>query len=260
MAGDGTPVLVGCVGEYRELRPSGVLGEHFACIWTQAVRPGHSGRVAVVPDGCIDIVWTDGRLMVAGPDVATMVEQLVPGATVTGFRFRPGAASRWLGLPMSEIVGRRVELRDLRGPRARDLTDRLGDLPTIEARARLEAGLGRLGPASDSRAPDMEPVFRSLGQQGGDSAPRMATICRRLDLSERSLRRRCHEAFGYGPRTLGRVLRFQRFLTAARHRGEARIPVLACEAGYADQAHLTREVRRLSGLTPAAVLRQIAAA
>ena len=68
-------------------------------------------------------------------------------------------------------------------------------------------------------------------------------------MSERQLRRRFADAVGYGPKTLARVLRFQRFLALAG-RGDD-LAGLAFEAGYADQAHLTRECRRLSGRTPA---------
>ena len=53
---------------------------------------------------------------------------------------------------------------------------------------------------------------------------------------------------GYGPKTLDRVLRFQRFL---RRAGEGDLARTAAELGYADQAHLTRECVRLSGVTPA---------
>ena len=76
-----------------------------------------------------------------------------------------------------------------------------------------------------------------------------------VGLSERQLRRRIEDAVGYPPRMLARVLRFQRFLRAARAAGRARhLAVLAADAGYADQAHLTRESRALSGLPPAALL------
>ena len=46
-----------------------------------------------------------------------------------------------------------------------------------------------------------------------------------------------------------RVLRFQRFLQLSGERAD--LARLALDAGYADQAHLTRETRRLSGRTPA---------
>jgi methylphosphotriester-DNA--protein-cysteine methyltransferase len=87
----------------------------------------------------------------------------------------------------------------------------------------------------------------------------MAIILDRLDVSPRTLRRRCQNAFGYGPKTLDRILRFQRFLGFARQAEELCLADLAFAAGYADQAHLTREVRRLSGFSPATILSQLGA-
>jgi AraC-like DNA-binding protein len=83
----------------------------------------------------------------------------------------------------------------------------------------------------------------------------VAGLAGEIGLSERQLHRRCRAAFGYGPKTLDRVLRLQRFLAlgnSAHHRyGLAR---LAADAGYADQAHLTHDCRRLTGTTPSALL------
>ncbi|NED34808.1 helix-turn-helix domain-containing protein, partial [Streptomyces sp. SID8499] len=61
----------------------------------------------------------------------------------------------------------------------------------------------------------------------------------------RTLHRRALAAFGYGPKTLARVLRLQRALRLAR----AGVPYAACaaRAGYADQAHLARDVKELAG-------------
>jgi methylphosphotriester-DNA--protein-cysteine methyltransferase len=75
------------------------------------------------------------------------------------------------------------------------------------------------------------------------------------------LRRRCQAVVGYGPKTLQRVLRFRRFVSridAGPPAGRAAhdLAALAADAGYADQAHLTRECRALAGLTPAALARQ----
>jgi AraC-like DNA-binding protein len=54
---------------------------------------------------------------------------------------------------------------------------------------------------------------------------------------------------GYGPKLLQRVLRFQRFMRelTAPGAGLARAGLVA---GYADQSHLSRETRRLAGLSP----------
>lgn len=71
-------------------------------------------------------------------------------------------------------------------------------------------------------------------------------------LSERQLHRRCRDAFGYGPKTLARILRMNRALDAART-GRSLVEVAAA-VGYADQAHLSRDVRALTGVPPSALL------
>jgi AraC-like DNA-binding protein len=76
-------------------------------------------------------------------------------------------------------------------------------------------------------------------------------------MSESQLRRRFRAATGFGPKTLHRILRFQRFLALAgqhEHPSE-QIALLASAAGYTDQSHVTRESVRLAGLTPRALLR-----
>ncbi|TGT34837.1 helix-turn-helix domain-containing protein, partial [Mesorhizobium sp. M8A.F.Ca.ET.165.01.1.1] len=70
---------------------------------------------------------------------------------------------------------------------------------------------------------------------------------------ERTLRRRFDDTFGYGPKTLDRILRFHRFRRLQRQQSDASTALLAIEAGYADQAHLIRESRRLTGVTPTAL-------
>ncbi|MDQ4031636.1 MAG: helix-turn-helix domain-containing protein [Actinomycetota bacterium] len=61
--------------------------------------------------------------------------------------------------------------------------------------------------------------------------------------TERTLHRRCQDASGYGPAVLRRILRFHLALRVARQ--GASFAVTAARAGYADQAHLAREVRAL---------------
>ena len=56
------------------------------------------------------------------------------------------------------------------------------------------------------------------------------------------------------------MLRFRGFVSRIDARPEILdLAAIAAEAGYADQAHLTRECGRLSGLTPAALARHRAA-
>jgi transcriptional regulator GlxA family with amidase domain len=77
-------------------------------------------------------------------------------------------------------------------------------------------------------------------------------------VSERQFRRHCHHHFGYGAKTLTRIRRFQTLLGLCGQEVSQSLAMLAVAAGYADQAHMNREVREISTLTPLELRRQIA--
>lgn len=254
---ESSPTLAGSVGHYSKFAPSIGLRAHFRCVWTHAIPAGHVGPIAVVPDGCVDLLWRDGRLMVAGPDVTAALPALNPGSTILGMRFQPGAAVKWLGLPMSEIVGREIELAELWGSRALDLAGRLGERATLEAQAQLlQDLLSNMMTDIEPAAHDAKAIFRMAALGSGEDGG-IPLLLDGLEVSERTLRRRSHAYFGYGPKTLGRVLRFQKFMTLAWADRGAGLSALAFDAGYADQPHLSREIQSLCGMTAATFLRQL---
>ncbi|MEU4426659.1 helix-turn-helix domain-containing protein, partial [Actinoplanes sp. NPDC024001] len=77
-------------------------------------------------------------------------------------------------------------------------------------------------------------------------------------LGERQLRRRSVAAYGYGPKTLHRIFRMRRAVALARA-GRA-FAAVAADAGYADQAHLSRDVRALAGVPLSELVPQPASA
>ncbi|MBT2405073.1 MULTISPECIES: helix-turn-helix transcriptional regulator [unclassified Streptomyces] len=221
---------------YEERRSRLVPG---AVLW-RAAGPG----VVVLPDGCMDLLWVEGRLLVAGPDTGPHPAGEVPGGSFAGIRLAPGTAPALLGVPAHELRDRRVDLADLwPGPEVRRLAERVGAYG--DPRAGLEE-LAR-GRAAGTGPPD--PFSAEVAARLG-AGQTVAAVAAAVGLGERQLHRRSLDAFGYGPRTLGRVLRLQRALALAR-RGLPQAEV-AYAAGYADQAHLAREVRALAGTTPRA--------
>lgn len=235
---------------YAEWQPPAALREAVACLWV-SVAPDGAGRDGLVlPDGCCNLVWDQcSGGYVAGPDTGPVRPASTAGVVSVGARFRPAAGGGVLGLPLSELRDQRVSLADLLPAQARSLTPALS--PAAAAATLLEV-TGRLvrGGAPDPAAARVAALLR-------DPAARTEDIAARTGLSERQLRRRVHAAAGYGPKTLQRVLRFQRFVRLLD--ATADLPDLAAAAalaGYADQPHLTRECRALSGYTPAALHRQ----
>ncbi len=211
--------------------------------------------VAVVPDGCIDILWTGTDLVVAGPDTQPIVSRNRPGAALVGLRFRPGRLIPWLGVPATELVNGRLRLEEFWGRQAGRLAEALSESRNAnEVAERLQSAL--LERLAVVGLPDVRlPILVERIARGGATRG----LARELGFSERTFHRRCLEWFGYGPRTLARVLRFQRFVRSVASGGHQRLADLAANSGFADQAHLTREVRRLAGLTPARLVAQMGA-
>ncbi len=221
---------------YREFLPPSHLRHAITCLW---LRRGIDKPVRVIPDVCVDIVWRPAvGAIIAGPDTRHWFSAPGTDEPMVGVRFRPGAGGPALGLPLSELRDRRVALEDLNPALARNLG--VSDDPHVVA-PRLAAIAAEL---VNARPPDR--VVQAATVRLRDSRVRVDRLADELGFSERQLRRRFDDAVGYGPKTLQRVLRLGQFLAASG----TDIAAAAIDAGYADQAHLTRECRVLTGLAP----------
>jgi AraC-like DNA-binding protein len=231
------------MGRYAERAAAPDLRSHLSCSWTTVTKSGG----VILPDGCLDLMWIDGALVVAGPDTAASPSGLVQGLDIAAVRFRPGVAPALLGLPASVLRDRRVPLGEL-WPDAGRLESQVGDAadPVVALEAVVRRRLADV-PPPDPVA--LAVAGRLLRRSGGIGA-----LAGRAGLSERQLHRRCVAAFGYGAKTLDRVLRLQRFLTLGRADPSAGLAGLAVAAGYTDQAHLTHDTRALAAATPAELL------
>jgi len=244
-------------GIYREWAPQASLRGHVRCLWINDLSRSCSECLKVVPDGCVDIVWTGETLCIAGPDTRPILAPMTRGSIVVGVRFHPGSASAWLGQPLSEIVNVRVPLAEFWEDDATRLLDRAAAARSAKQVAEdLEAFLvGRLA-AVGLADPRIAFLRRTAGDNCMPAGLRLDQLATHVGLSERTLRRRCLEVFGYGFKTLDRVLRFQRFFRLASRPENHNLAEMAAHAGYADQAHMTREVRRMSGITAAEFVAQ----
>ncbi|HZM29516.1 MAG TPA: helix-turn-helix domain-containing protein [Acidimicrobiales bacterium] len=239
---------------YREMAPPPALAEHVECLWIHRLGDGERiYRQPVFPDGRIDLVAVGDDVAVAGPASRPITQSLAPATVTLGVRFRPGAAPALLGAGAPDLRDRDTALDDLWGRDGAALAERFAD--TARWRDRLQVLVDHLtGRLAEARA--LDPVAVGVAAALADEPGRpVAELASRVGLSERQLRRRVEDAVGHPPRTLARILRFQRFLDGARAAGPERdLARLAAETGYADQPHLTRESRRLGGLPPGALL------
>lgn len=240
--GPGVPIR----SVYRETAIDGPAAAVVVCAWEGL--SGWSRDLRLLPDAAVDLVW-NGEALLVEPALATAVRRPLPaGRRPSGLRLAPAAAGAVLGVAMEELNGQPLRLRDLWGAPAREAEDRLAVGGPVERRRILQALVAdrlRHGAAPDVR---VAAAVHALGRPG---LP-VEEVAGQVGLSPRELRRRFQAAVGLSPKAVQRIARFHRVLALLR---DPRLDLAqaALDAGYADQAHMTHEVRRLAGATPAAL-------
>jgi AraC-like DNA-binding protein len=245
---------------YVDCAPTPALAAFVSTVWIQQVgdRPVAQRHV---PHGGAEVRCVLGEApRLLGPRTAATYQEIPAGGTVVGVRLRPGVLGGLVGMPADELVDQDIAGTDIWRDLAR-LTDRLGEAATPRAALdRLQSFVARSAGEPD---PLVNEAVRNLMPWHGS---RTAALPALLSISERQLRRRCRAAVGVGPKELHRILRFQGFharvLASVAQQGAADVDLArwAVETGYHDQAHLSRECRRISGVTPGEFLAQSRAA
>ncbi len=228
---------------YREYGPPRDLAALVACVWESEA--DEDRMHVVVPDGCLDLIWLGPQqLVVAGADTGPRYAHLQAGARLSGIRLRPGAAGAVLGLPAAEVCDQDVPLRDLWGDAGSRLEAALDGARPAERRRLLAAAVA-------NRHAQPDPLVRAAAQKLATAETRVAAVASDLGVSERQLHRRVTAAVGYPPKTLARVARLRRLVALS----DPSLASRAVSAGYASQAHMNEEVRRLTGTTPVRFLK-----
>ena len=186
------------------------------------------------------------RSIVHGPQQRHYLVGPKPRGTVVGVSLRPGCMEAVLGHAAPELVNRHVCLEILWGRRGEELRQRLivAGTPNTAFRV-LETYLaGRCqGP------PLMHPAVASALASRAHS-PRVATLQRASGYSPRRFIAMFSESVGITPKRYYRIQRFNAIARCIASGTADSFAELAAVAGYADQAHLTRDFREFSGVPP----------
>jgi AraC-like DNA-binding protein len=234
---------------YREFAPPPALASVVECFWeVEADDEAHR----VLPDGCMDILFQvgDEGARVIGPMSSAVLVEARRISRTAGVRFRSGAAPGLLGLAASELRDAAASLVDAWGLEARSvdqcLADADGDLADVR-RVLCDAVARRVRTA----LPEPASVVRAVAllEARGGLVP-IRTVAADVGVSERQLERLFDRWVGYGPKMLARVVRTRRATRAIARGSIASWASFAADCGYVDQAHLIREFRALTGVTP----------
>ncbi|RUU26598.1 AraC family transcriptional regulator [Mesorhizobium sp. M6A.T.Ce.TU.016.01.1.1] len=190
----------------------------------------------------------------AGLYAGPVVIESFGGACCVQVNFTPLGARRFFGLPMSELTDRMVGLDDVLGLEGIALCERLGNARDWSARfAIVEAFVAtRLTETRETQA-EIVWAYDRIIVSGGRI--RVSSLADGLGWSRKHLAGKFSNAIGVGPKTLSRIVRFNRALGLSRQ-DQSGWADIAADCGYADQAHLVREFRDLAGETPTTLAAQ----
>jgi AraC-like DNA-binding protein len=218
-----------------------------------------------VPFVNVTITWRGTLELATGSQRPVRLRQLVAGITtqvVSGghdgslegvdVRLWPLGAYRLFDGIGAARDSHILTLADIMGSGAAELTERLAECPDWATRfALLDKVL--LARAAGGREPcdRTAAVWRRVQR---DPVVSVSMLAADVGWSERHLQSRFRGHFGVTPKGARRVVRLQKALRAL----EAGLPATdaASLAGYCDQAHLIREVKAMTGLTPAVLARR----
>jgi AraC-like DNA-binding protein len=164
-------------------------------------------------------------------------------ACSVGAQLRPGTAELLLGVPALDLAGRHTPLDALWGRFADELRERLAAAADPQRRLEIfEAALLARLPRVRAIHPA---VAHALAQfAAGDD---VAGVVDDVGYSHRRFIALFRGAVGLSPKRYCRVQRLQRAIARLPTRSLAEV---ALDAGYSDQAHLSREFRELAGVSP----------
>ncbi len=245
--------------DYVERPPCAALAPFVQCYWALTGEVSSPRGYRVLPDGCIDLLLELGAstrrgFRVVGAMQHAEVVPLVGEVCSIGIRFRPGGAHPFLRFGLEALTDGDLMLEALWPREAREWGERLEETRGLQARLALldTLLLERLvSPARDALlAQGVGLILAARGRL------RVRDLEERLGLGARQLERRFRAAVGLSPKVLCRVARMQHAAELLERWPNAGGAELALAAGYYDQAHLGREFRALTGLSPGAYARE----
>jgi AraC-like DNA-binding protein len=199
------------------------------------------GRL-IMPDVRCDLVWGRGGLTLTGPQTRVRPSRHV-GTDVTLLQLEAAVVHEWIRIPITQLTDRIVDVADIDPPQAQALN-------ALYERGRLADLLSATGAAP---APgDIQVAAAAAMLRRGR---RVSEVAAQVGLSERQLERRFAERTGLSPKTFARIVRFG---SAVGHvKNGASFATAALAAGYADQAHFSRECSTLAGASPRAIIEHV---
>jgi AraC-like DNA-binding protein len=161
----------------------------------------------------------------------------------------PAGARALFGMPAAELAHTVVHLPEVLGGLGDELVERLAAAPSWPDRfSVLDDVLGRALTTPREPAREVAHAWSFLAHRAG--AVDIESLAREVGWSRRHLSEQFRSEYGLPPKTMARVLRFERAKWMLVRADRSPLATVAATCGYADQPHMTREWQELAGSSP----------
>jgi AraC-like DNA-binding protein len=236
--------------EIRFQEAAHALRPFVGCFWVITAQRG--ATIRVVPDGGTSISIQLSKTRPAGwslrgPMLRPDERRFTSPATLVGVRLRPGVAFILSGIAADSLVDRRIGLN-----RAAPFLELVRVEPRPHTSEQHIAALERFLIDRLKNASVHDVVSAALRELERDhGCLQVGELAARCGVSSRHLNRLMRMWVGYGAKRLANVIRFQATLHEMERSPAQSVASLASDNGYFDQSHLTADVGRFAGTTPA---------
>jgi AraC-like DNA-binding protein len=231
----------------------GFLQRFWIPVWS--VPPGQEAPQRVLQYPVSLVVVSDEYARFYGVVSGLSTTTLSGDGWAVGVMCAPAAGALIAGGPMDRYTDRHVDVADVLGDAAEDLTARVRAAMSTdphspaahsEAMAAFGNALRPFLPVDDEGRMVNEVV---AFVEGDREVTRVAQVCERFGMPERALQRLVQRRLGLTPKWLIQRRRLQEAAERLRG-GPAGLGDVAAVLGYADQAHFTRDFARVTAMTP----------
>lgn len=240
---------------YQQYEPHPALAPYIDAYWTATGDVGGSGIEKILPDGCIDIIFNIGEefqpesnsfLFETGKAylIGTMTrfkENIIqPENQLIGIRFKPAAFTLFYDYPsVYKLADQTVEFEKKLSPDA--------EITAKYFTAYLDHFF--LNKISQPKR-TLFPIVNDIQQLKGQIT--VAELAQKHFTTKRQLQRHFNEKMGISPKEFINLVRYQHSFQKIRNNtSNQSLLEIAFECGYYDHSHLTNEIKRYTGATPA---------
>jgi AraC-like DNA-binding protein len=215
--------------------------------WNLGGRPPEIQRVLPYPNA--HLVFDLGRTAIHGPVTGAFKRTVEGAGRVFGVRFKPGGLRPFIGMPLNKLRDTTMPVDTILGMSGAEAEQQVLSQKTDDDMVAVAESilLSRLPP------PDPRAILASHAVEAAAAAlgpVSVAALEERTGIEERSLQRLFRDYVGVSPKWVIQRFRLQEATWMLAKPTRVDLSDMACQLGFFDQAHFTRDFTRLIGLSP----------